>query len=155
MLNRRAFLTFLAGSPLLAGFLPLREALRQTMAQDVISSPAEAINVFEFEAAARKALPPAHFGYLATGVDSDATLKANREAFSHYQLRPRRLIDVSRIDLTTELFGAKWETPIAIAPVGSQKAFHTEGEIAVAKDSIIHLRALARQRKGLKMRIED
>ena len=133
MSNRRAFLKFLAGSPLLAGFLPLREALRQTMAQDVISSPAEAINVFEFEAAARKALPPAHFGYLATGVDSDATLNANREAFSRYQLRPRRLIDVSRIDLTTELFGAKWETPIAIAPVGSQKAFHTEGEIAVAK----------------------
>jgi isopentenyl diphosphate isomerase/L-lactate dehydrogenase-like FMN-dependent dehydrogenase len=133
MSNRRAFLKFLAGSPLLAGFNPFREAFRQTTAQDVISSPAEAINVFEFEAAARKALPPAHFGYLATGVDGDATLEANHEAFSHYQLRPRRLIDVSRIDLTAELFGAKWETPIVIAPVGSQKAFHTEGEIAVAK----------------------
>ena len=132
MPNRRAFLKFLAGSPLMAGFLPFAEALRQNT-DGAISSPAEALNVLEFEAAARKALPPAHFGYMATGVDSDATLKANREGFSHYQLRPRRLVDVSRIDTSTELFGTKWETPIVLAPVGSQKAFHPEGEIAAAK----------------------
>jgi len=130
--SRRDFLKFLAGSPLLAGFLPLRDALRQS-AEEVISSPAEALNVFEFEAAARKALPPAHFGYMATGVDGDVTLKANREGFSHYQLRPRRLVDVSRIDMSTEIFGTKWDTPIVISPVGSQKAFHPEGEVAVAR----------------------
>src|SRR6185503_1246015 len=61
------------------------------------------------------------------------TLKANREGFTHFQLRPRRLVDVSRIDMSTEIFGTKWETPIALAPVGSQKAFHSEGEIAVAR----------------------
>jgi isopentenyl diphosphate isomerase/L-lactate dehydrogenase-like FMN-dependent dehydrogenase len=118
---------------LLAGFLPFREALTQQAVESVISSPSEAINVLEFEAAARKALPAAHFGYMATGVDSDATLKANREGFSHYNLRPRRLIDVRQVDLSTELFGVKWETPLIICPVGSQKAFHPEGEIAVAK----------------------
>ena len=132
MSNRREFLKFLAGSPLLAGLLPIQEAFKQS-SDGVISSPAEALNTLEFEAAARKALPPAHFGYLSTGVDSDVTLKANRDGFSHYQLRPRRLVDVSRIDMSTELFGTKWETPIALAPVGSQKAFHPEGEIAVAK----------------------
>jgi isopentenyl diphosphate isomerase/L-lactate dehydrogenase-like FMN-dependent dehydrogenase len=132
MSSRRAFLKFLAGSPVLAGFVPFREALMQT-AEGVISKPEDALNVFEFEAAARKALPPAHFGYLATGVDGDATLKANREGFSRYQLRPRRLVDVSRIDTSTELFGTKWDTPVVIAPVGSQKAFHPEGEIAVAR----------------------
>lgn len=130
--DRRAFLKFLAGSPLLAGCLPFANAFRQK-AEDVISSPAEALNVLEFEAAARKALPPAHFGYMTTGVDSDATLRANREGYSHYQLRARRLVDVSRIDTSTELFGTKWETPIVIAPVGSQKAFHPEGEIATAR----------------------
>lgn len=133
MPDRRAFLKFVAGSPLLAGLLPFREAFTQQAAENAIASPAEAINVLEFEAAARKALPPAHFGYMATGVDSDATLKANREGFSHYNLRPRRLVDVSRVDLSTELFGVRWESPIVIAPVGSQKAFHPEGEIAVAK----------------------
>ena len=129
--SRRAFLKFLAASPL-AALLPLRELLGQS-ADDVISSPAQALNVLEFEAAARKALPPAHFGYLSTGVDGDLTLKANRDGFSHFQLRPRRLVDVSRLDTSTELFGTKWDTPIVLAPVGSQKAFHPEGEIAVAK----------------------
>jgi 4-hydroxymandelate oxidase len=130
--NRRDFIKFLAGSPLLAALAPWRDALTQTVG-DVISSPAEALNVFEFEAAARKALPAAHYGYMATGVDGDVTLKANREAFSHYQLRARRLVDVSRIDTSTELFGTKWDTPIVISPVGSQKAFHPEGEVAVAR----------------------
>jgi 4-hydroxymandelate oxidase len=131
--HRREFLKFLAASPLLASSSAL---LAQALAQapdSVISSPAEALNVFDFEAAARKALPPAHFGYMATGVDSDATLKANREGYSHYELRPRRLVDVSHNDMSTSMFGTKWDTPLFLCPVGSQKAFHPEGEIAVAK----------------------
>src|SRR5262245_7154528 len=132
MSDRRAFLKFLAASPVFAGLLPFEGLLSQN-SDNIISSPAEALNVLEFEAAARKALPPAHFGYMATGVDDDLTLKANREGFTHYQLRPRRLVDVSRVDTSTEIFGTKWDTPIIIAPVGSQKAFHPEGEIAVAK----------------------
>lgn len=126
MLNRRLFLKLLTTSPWFA------RAFSQSSEQ-VIASPADALNVLEFEAAARKVLPPAHFGYMATGVDSDATLKANREGYSHYQLRPRRLVDVTQVDMATELFGTKWPTPIVICPVGSQKAFHPEGEIAVAK----------------------
>jgi 4-hydroxymandelate oxidase len=132
MSSRRAFLKFVAASPLAAAFLPIRQAIIQSP-NGVISSPADALNVLEFEAAARQALPPAHFGYMSTGVDDDQTLKANREGFSHYQLRPRRLVDVSRVDTATEIFGTKWDTPIVIAPVGSQKAFHPEGEIAVAR----------------------
>ena len=65
--------------------------------------------------AARKALPPAHWGYLSTGVDDDATLKANREGFSHYQLRSPRLVDTTKIDMSADLFGTKWETPIVLA----------------------------------------
>jgi (S)-2-hydroxy-acid oxidase len=100
---------------------------------DVIGSPAEALSVLDFESAARKVLPPAHWGYMTTGVDDDATLRANREGFTHYQIRPRRLVDVRKTDLTTDLFGSSWETPIVIAPVGGHKMFHPEGEIAVAR----------------------
>jgi isopentenyl diphosphate isomerase/L-lactate dehydrogenase-like FMN-dependent dehydrogenase len=81
---------------------------------------------------AKKVLPPAHWGYLATGVDDDLTLRANREAFSSIQIRPRRLVDVSHVDLTTEILGARWEMPLGLSPVGSLKAFHPEGEVAVA-----------------------
>src|SRR5207302_4931148 len=45
----------------------------------------------------------------------------------------RRLIDVSRIDMAVGLLGVKWDSPIVLCPVGSQKAFHPEGEIAVAR----------------------
>jgi 4-hydroxymandelate oxidase len=120
--SRRAFLRFLAASPLLGLQLP---------DDFVISSPEQAIDVLDFEAAARKALPPAHWGYLTTGVDDDATLRANLEGFSHYQLRPRRLVDTTKIDMSVDLFGTKWETPIVLAPSGT--LFHPEGPLPVAR----------------------
>lgn len=100
---------------------------------DVISSPDQAFDVMDFEPAARKALPPAHFGYLATGVDEDGTVRANREGYSRLQIRSRRLVDVATIDTTVHLFGVSWSSPIVISPVSSQKAFHPEGDIAVAR----------------------
>ncbi len=106
---------------------------RLAQGEGLISAPEQAINVMEFEAIARKKLPPAHFGYLATGVDDDATLRANCEGFAKYQIRVRRLRDIQKIDTSVRLFGVEWDNPIALAPVGSQKAFHPEGEIAVAK----------------------
>lgn len=121
--NRRKFLAFLAASPL----------LHAQQISGLPADPNEAINVMDFEAAARQALPPAHFGYLATGVDDDATLRANREGFNRIQLRPRRLVDITQVDTHVELFGTRWETPIGLAPVGAMKAFHPEGEIAVAR----------------------
>src|ERR1700694_1101731 len=96
---RRRFLRFLAGSPLVAALPEFGTAA------EVITNPKEAINVMDFEPAARLALPPAHFGYLATGVDDDATLNANREGFKQIQLRPRRLVDITHADLRVEIFG--------------------------------------------------
>ena len=128
--SRRQFLRFLVGSPLAA----FPAAAWQTSQEPyVISSPKEALNVMDFEEPARRAIPPAHFGYMATGVDDDATLKANREGFKHFQLRPRRMVDVSKINTRCELFGTTWETPIFICPTGSQKAFHPDGELGTAR----------------------
>lgn len=98
-----------------------------------ITSPEDAVNVFDFQAAAQAALPPAHYGYLATGVDSDETLRANREGFERFPLRARRLVDVSNPDMRVDLLGERWDTPIILAPVGSQKAFHPIGELAAAR----------------------
>lgn len=122
-LFRRDFLKFLAGSPLLLWQKDER----------LIEAPAEALSVLEFEPVAKKVLPPAHWGYLTTGVDDDLTLRANREAFTKIQIRARRLVDVSNVDLSIDLFGTRWETPIVLAPVGSLMAFHPEGEVAAAR----------------------
>ena len=48
-------------------------------------------------------------------------------------LRVRRLIDVSRIDLSTKLFGETLASPVILSPVSSQRAFHPEGEAAAAR----------------------
>ena len=81
----------------------------------------------------RQNVPPAHFGYMAAGIDDEATLRANREDFLKYRLRPRRLVDVSKVDSSTEILGVKYDSPIMICPIGGNRAFHEEGEIAVAK----------------------
>jgi isopentenyl diphosphate isomerase/L-lactate dehydrogenase-like FMN-dependent dehydrogenase len=99
----------------------------------LIDTPEQALNVFDLEKAARQTLPPAHYGYLATGVDDNRNLQANRDGFRHFYLRPRRLVDVSHVDMSVELFGTSWNSPIVISPCGSQKAFHPEGELAVAR----------------------
>jgi isopentenyl diphosphate isomerase/L-lactate dehydrogenase-like FMN-dependent dehydrogenase len=124
--NRRHFLRFLAGSPLLARGWAQAPAV-------TLSSPKDALTLMDFEEAARRVLPPAHWGYMASGVDDDITLKTNRAGFQHFQIRPRRLGGVSTPDLKTEVFGATWETPIFLCPVGGQKMFHPEGEVAVAR----------------------
>src|SRR5213592_3072440 len=158
--SRRRFLKFLSGSPLLAysglGTLaadgptapprlsdPILWAPLRT--EDLIKSPAEAINVFDFEPVARKTVPPAHFGYMASGIDDEVTLRANREGFLKFQLRPRRLIDVSKVDMSTEILGVKYNSPIVLAPVGGQRSFHDEGEVASARAAKVgnHLQILS------------
>jgi isopentenyl diphosphate isomerase/L-lactate dehydrogenase-like FMN-dependent dehydrogenase len=146
--SRRRFLQLLASSPVLP-YLDLSSELRNallaagrgarqaptTAAQDaeLIKSAKEALDVLDFEPVARKTLPPAHWGYMAGGSDDDGTIRANREAFSHYQLRVRRLVDGGKTDLSVNILGARWETPILICPVGALNMFHADGELAVAR----------------------
>ena len=121
MNSRREFLAFLAASPLAFG------------ADDVIKSPKDALDIMDFEEPARRAIPIAHWAYMATGVDDDATLRANREGLTRLKLRPRRLVDVSKTDCSIELFGTKWPSPVYISACGSQKAFHADGELGTAR----------------------
>jgi len=145
--NRRKFLQFLAASPLLTAggasafaetLLPKAKLPDPLMwgpldAARLIKNPKEAINVFDFEPVMRQNVPPAHFGYMASGIDDEVTLRRNREDFLKFQLRPRRLVDVSKVDMSTEILGIKYDSPIVLAPVGGQRSFHEDGEVGVAK----------------------
>jgi 4-hydroxymandelate oxidase len=138
--SRRRLLQFLAASPLFARNA-LAEGLRSSDPVDwaprdldkLIADPMQALDVFDFEPVMKQNVPPAHFGYMATGVDDEVTLRANREGFRKFELRPRRLVDVSKIDMSAEILGIKYDSPIVIAPAGSNRAFHPDAEIAVAK----------------------
>ncbi len=130
--TRRRVLQSLLASPALASLGPTIKAFGED-ADPLIASADRALDVFDFERLARERLPPAHWGYLATGVDGDATLHANTAGFANYSLRVRRMVDLSKIDTSVKLFGTTWETPIFLDPVGSQRAFHPDGELATAR----------------------
>jgi len=129
-LERRALVKFLAASPLFAALGSWTDALAD---EHLPASAADALDVFELEAIAQRLVPPAHWGYLQSGVDGDVTLHANLAAYGRYQLKPRRLVDVSHVDLATEVFGIKAASPIGCWPIGSLRALHPEGDIAVAR----------------------
>ena len=152
MTDRRDFLRFIAGSPLLAAVgldahilrdltsaSPRRAATALSLAQQALQGPStirtarEALDVFDFEPVARQKIPVGHWAYLASGTDDDGTIRANRDGFDRWALKPRRLVDVQRLDASVTLIGTRYPTPIVINPVGSQKAFHPLGEIAVAR----------------------
>lgn len=132
MTHRRQFLKYLAASPLLTNYAAFAQEVEETLGER-LTDPSEVINVFEMEALARERIPPAHFGYLATGVDSDETLRANREGFTRFQIKPRRLVDVSEIDTSIDLFGTEVGSPIVLCPVGSQGAYHADAELGTAR----------------------
>jgi 4-hydroxymandelate oxidase len=144
--SRRKFLKFLAASPLLAGTDLAAWAASETPSllpdpmlwghrglDRLIKSPKEAINVFDFEPVMFKNVPPAHFGYMASGIDDEVTLRANREGFQKFVLRPRRLVDVRKVDMSVDIFGTRYPSPIALAPVGGQRMFVPEGELDAAR----------------------
>jgi 4-hydroxymandelate oxidase len=128
---RRQFFRFLAASPLLA----------QSEKDDL----KDIFSVMDFAPRAKAKIPPAHWGYLETGVDDDKTLRANRGAFDRLYLRPRRMVDVTRVDTAVSLYGQSWPTPLFLSPVGNQGAFHPDSESAVARaaDKEHHLQVLS------------
>ena len=127
---RRTLLTWALASPLLALPGSLRAAPR---AARTLDAPRDAVDVFDFERAAEAALHPGHRTYLSMGVQGERTLRANREAFDHFALRPRRLVDVRDVDTRTSLLGTDLPDPIVLAPIGSQAAYHADAERAVAR----------------------
>ena len=142
--DRRDFLKYLAMSPAIVSSGGLGKFLAevgigaQASGGEPIKSPAEALDVFDFETVAHQNVSQGHWAYMASGVDDDATLRANREAFSHVRLRPRRMRDMHAIDTKVNLFGTTYDSPIFACPTASQRAFHPDGELGVARAAKAH-----------------
>jgi 4-hydroxymandelate oxidase len=134
-ITRRAVLGGLVILPVVAArsLADTAQAARAGPRPPPVTTVDQVLNVMEFEALARDALPPAHFGYIATGADDDLTVVRNHDAFSHYEIRARRFVDVSRIDASRSVFGTTWPTPIYLSAVSSQRAFHPDGELGTAR----------------------
>ncbi len=95
--------------------------------------PTIPVDVEQLAMAARAALSPEAFAYLAGGAGGESTIRANREAFERWRIVPRMLCDVSRRDSSVELFGRRLPCPVLLSPVGVMELFHADADLVVAR----------------------
>ncbi len=91
------------------------------------------LNLQDFEDLARQRLERSAYDYIAGGAGDETTLAENTRAFARYQLRPRILRDVSRIDTSTSFLGRPVSLPVGIAPMAYQHFAHSEAEAATSR----------------------
>lgn len=91
------------------------------------------ISVAALQEAAREAMTPEAYGYVAGAAGAETTLRANLDAFERWQIVPRMLRDVSSRDLSVSVLGTAMPAPVMLAPVGVQTIVHPEGELAVGR----------------------
>jgi 4-hydroxymandelate oxidase len=132
---RRRLLHGLAAVPALLGMprFGLSQGVAEPAFEEAPVTANQVLNIADFEALARAKLPPAHFGYIATGVDDDRTVFLNHDAYSHIEIRARRFVDVSKLDTSRSVLGSVWQQPFYFSAVSGMRAFHPEAEIAVAR----------------------
>ena len=94
--------------------------------------PERPMRIEDLEWQAEETLPPEAYWYVAGGA-GEATMAANLAAFDHFRLVPRMLTDVSQRDLSVEVLGQRWPSPLMLAPIGVQGIIHDDAEVAVAK----------------------
>ncbi|MEW5930285.1 MAG: lactate 2-monooxygenase [Gemmatimonadota bacterium] len=95
--------------------------------------PLVPVDPARLEAAARRAMSPEAFAYVAGGAGTESTMAANRAAFERWRIVPRMLRDVSVRDTSVELFGARIPSPLLLAPIGVLEMAHPEADLAVAR----------------------
>jgi lactate 2-monooxygenase len=90
-------------------------------------------NMLRLEEIARERLPEGAFGYVMGGAGAESTAAANRAAFERWRIVPRMLCDVAVRDLSVDLFGQRFPSPVLLAPIGVLTIMHSDGELAVAR----------------------
>ena len=91
------------------------------------------VNLYDYEALARRALPHNVWDFIDAGAMDEVTARRNRSALDGLALRPRFLRDVEGRDLSTTVLGTEISLPVMIAPAGGHKIAHPEGELATVR----------------------
>ncbi|HLW99870.1 MAG TPA: alpha-hydroxy acid oxidase [Candidatus Acidoferrales bacterium] len=132
--RREALLS--AGVFAAAGALPISEDMKRLapngMAEDA-KIGAEFACLTDFEAAAKEKIPHMAWEFFNGAVADEITMRWNREAYQRIRLKPRILVDVSKLDTRVTMFGQEHPFPIILAPTAYHKLAHPEGELATAR----------------------
>ncbi|KAF7561394.1 hypothetical protein G7046_g2750 [Stylonectria norvegica] len=87
----------------------------------------------DLEAAASKKLPKTIQEYFNGGSMDLITLRDNEDAFNRYKIRPRVLVNVSDLDISTTIFGKKVAFPLGFSPAAMHKMAHEDGEVGTSR----------------------
>jgi isopentenyl diphosphate isomerase/L-lactate dehydrogenase-like FMN-dependent dehydrogenase len=118
------FLKFLAASPLLRA---------DRKYNDNADPVLDVTNVFEMAKLAKTKLDPLAWDYLDEGAEDESALRDNRTGFSNLIIRPQFLLhDVSKVDISTTLFGKPLAHPIFLCPTGGKNCVMPNGDAETA-----------------------
>ncbi len=92
-----------------------------------------AVNIEDLRGLARKRVPRVVFDFIDGAAEDELTLAANRAAFEAFTFRPRHAIAMPTCDLRTSLLGSDISLPVLLAPVGSARVIHPEGDVGIAR----------------------
>lgn len=98
-----------------------------------LRKPAFSTKPSQWEAEAKKIMPEPNFMYIYGSASSESTYAANVSAFERYRLRPWMLVQATRRDLSVEIFGHRYKSPLFAAPIGVQEIAHHDAEEATAR----------------------
>lgn len=125
---------FLRQAALLAGGALTARALPASADTVATARPLdELVTLDDAEIAAESVIPADAFAFLQGGAGDELTLRWNQERYREIRLHPRVLRDVSSLDTSTTLLGCVMSAPLLFAPTASNRVFHPEGEVAVAR----------------------
>jgi 4-hydroxymandelate oxidase len=95
--------------------------------------PPEVVCLSDFEDAAKARIPHMAWEFYNGAVADEITMRWNKEAYQRIRLKPRILVDVSKLDTRVRLFGQELAYPIILAPTAYHKLANPEGEVATAR----------------------
>ena len=114
--------------------LSLEAGLTEVKGQQAMTdATAKLLNLHDFQEGAKTKMPREIYEMVASGGADEITVRLNRESLDRIRLRPRIMVDVSKLDTRVTLFGQEQPFPILIAPTATHCLYHPEGEIATAR----------------------
>ncbi|WEW59179.1 flavocytochrome b2 [Emydomyces testavorans] len=95
-------------------------------------------NLMDFEAVARRVMTKTAWGYYSSGADDEITMRENHSAFHKIWFRPRILVNVEEVDISTTMLGTPVSVPFYVTATALGKLGHPDGEVCLTKAAATH-----------------
>ncbi|RPA97812.1 hypothetical protein L873DRAFT_1828844 [Choiromyces venosus 120613-1] len=108
--------------------------------QRIASMPGldQCFNLYDFESVAKRVMKKTAWAYYSSGADDEITLRENHSAYHKIWFRPRILVDVEKVDMSTTMLGSKCEIPFYVTATALGKLGNPEGEVLLTRAAARH-----------------